>query len=76
MEAGGGQLAASLLRGGLVDRLAWFHAPLLLGGDGIPAVAALGPDALAAMPRFERVSSEPLGDDVVTTLRVRRGPAG
>ena len=39
---GGGQLAAALLRAGLVDRLAWLHAPLLLGGDGVPAVGKLG----------------------------------
>ena len=38
---GGGQLAASLLRAGLVDRLVWLHAPLLLGGDGVPSVDAL-----------------------------------
>jgi len=68
---GGGQLAASLLRGGLVDRLAWFHAPLLLGDDGVPAVAALGLDALAGAPGFERLSSEAVGDDVLSTFRLR-----
>jgi diaminohydroxyphosphoribosylaminopyrimidine deaminase / 5-amino-6-(5-phosphoribosylamino)uracil reductase len=68
---GGGRLAAALLRSGLVDRLAWFHAPLLLGGDGVAAVAALGREALADMPRFERLSSETLGDDMLTTFRLR-----
>ena len=35
---GGATLAGSLVRDGLVDRVAWFHAPLLLGHDcgGIP----------------------------------------
>ncbi len=66
---GGGRLAASLLRQGLVDRLVWLHAPLLLGGDGIPAVAALGRESLAEMPRFTRISREALGDDVVSTFR-------
>ena len=28
---GGGQVAASLIRADVVDRIAWFHAP---GGDG------------------------------------------
>src|SRR5712691_8136121 len=65
---GGGRLAASLLRGGLVDRLAWFHAPLLLGGDGIPAVAALGIDALADMPRFERIEIQPVAVDTLSTF--------
>jgi diaminohydroxyphosphoribosylaminopyrimidine deaminase / 5-amino-6-(5-phosphoribosylamino)uracil reductase len=69
---GGGRLAAALLRHGLVDRLAWFHAPLLLGGDAVPAVAELGLDALAGAPGFERLSTETLGDDVLTMFRARR----
>jgi diaminohydroxyphosphoribosylaminopyrimidine deaminase / 5-amino-6-(5-phosphoribosylamino)uracil reductase len=69
---GGGRLAAALLRAQLVDRLVWFHAPLLLGGDGIPAVAALDIGGLADMPRFECVSSETVGRDQVTVFRARR----
>jgi diaminohydroxyphosphoribosylaminopyrimidine deaminase / 5-amino-6-(5-phosphoribosylamino)uracil reductase len=70
---GGGRLAAALLRAGLVDRLVWLHAPLLLGGDGIPAVAELGLDALADAPGFERLTSETVGADVLTVFRARRG---
>jgi diaminohydroxyphosphoribosylaminopyrimidine deaminase / 5-amino-6-(5-phosphoribosylamino)uracil reductase len=69
---GGGRLAAALLRGGLVDRLVWLHAPLLLGGDGIPAVAELGLAALAHAPGFERVMSKTVGADVLTIFRTRR----
>src|SRR5216683_703382 len=69
---GGGRLAAALLRGGLVDRLVWLHAPLLLGGDGVPAVAELGLDALADAPGFERLASETVGEDVLTIFRARR----
>lgn len=69
---GGGQLAAALLRAGLVDRLVWLHAPLLLGGNGVPAVGALGLGALADAPRFERLSSETIGADVLTTFRLHR----
>jgi diaminohydroxyphosphoribosylaminopyrimidine deaminase/5-amino-6-(5-phosphoribosylamino)uracil reductase len=68
---GGGRLAAALLRAGLVDRLTWFHAPLLLGGDAVPAIAELGLDRLADAPAFERLSSEIVGDDVLTIFRVR-----
>jgi diaminohydroxyphosphoribosylaminopyrimidine deaminase/5-amino-6-(5-phosphoribosylamino)uracil reductase len=71
---GGGRLAAALLRAGLIDRLVWFHAPVLLGGDAVPAIADLGLDALAKAPAFERMSSEIVGDDVLTMFRVR--PAG
>jgi diaminohydroxyphosphoribosylaminopyrimidine deaminase/5-amino-6-(5-phosphoribosylamino)uracil reductase len=69
---GGGQLAASLLGDGLVDRLVWLHAPLLLGGDGVPAVGALGYGALGAAPRFDRLATETVGADVMTTFEVRQ----
>ena len=62
---GGGRLAAALLAADLVDRLVWMHAPLLIGDDGIPAVAALGLDTLAAAPRFRRLSIETIDDDVL-----------
>jgi diaminohydroxyphosphoribosylaminopyrimidine deaminase/5-amino-6-(5-phosphoribosylamino)uracil reductase len=69
---GGGRLAGALLRAELVDRLVWFHAPLLLGGDGIPAIAPLGLGTLADMPRFERLATEIVGQDGVTVFRARR----
>jgi len=66
---GGAQLAAALLRADLVDRIAWFHAPSVMGGDGWPATQAFGTDRLAAMPRFIRISATELGDDMLTELR-------
>jgi diaminohydroxyphosphoribosylaminopyrimidine deaminase/5-amino-6-(5-phosphoribosylamino)uracil reductase len=73
---GGGRLAAALLRTQLVDRLIWFHAPLLLGGDGVPGVAALEMGTLADMPRFERLATETVGEDGVTVFRARRPATG
>ena len=67
---GGAQLAAALLRAHLVDRLAWVHAPLLIGGDGVPAIAGFGLNALADAPGFERVSMEVVGEDVLTIFRI------
>jgi len=63
---GGAQLAASLLRAGLVDRIAWFHAPSVMGGDGWPGVQAFGIDRLDAMPRFKRCSATSMGDDMLS----------
>jgi diaminohydroxyphosphoribosylaminopyrimidine deaminase/5-amino-6-(5-phosphoribosylamino)uracil reductase len=67
---GGAKLAAALFRAGLVDRLAWVHAPLLIGGDGIPAIGGFGLAELADAPGFERVSMESVGADVLTSFRV------
>lgn len=64
MVEGGGEVAASVLYAGLVDRLEWFRAPMLLGGDGRPAVAALGLSRLADATWFRRLSTESLGEDL------------
>jgi diaminohydroxyphosphoribosylaminopyrimidine deaminase/5-amino-6-(5-phosphoribosylamino)uracil reductase len=64
---GGGHLLAALLRARLVDRLVWFRAGLMLGGDGVPVSVAFGVDALDQAARFVRRSVESCGDDVVET---------
>ncbi|HMP61617.1 MAG TPA: RibD family protein [Phenylobacterium sp.] len=61
---GGGQVAASFLRCGLVDRLEWFRAPRVVGGEGRPASGALALTALSAAPRLRRVDIQALGDDI------------
>ena len=61
---GGGQVAASFLRAGLIDRIEWFRAPILLGGEGRPCVAALDLANLADAPTFRRLSAEPVGEDL------------
>jgi len=65
---GGGRLAASLLSAGLVDRIEWFRAPGAIGGDGMPALAALGIERVRDMARFVRIASTPVGEDVLDTL--------
>ncbi|MEM9055503.1 MAG: dihydrofolate reductase family protein, partial [Pseudomonadota bacterium] len=66
---GGGQLAASFIRAGLVDTIHWFRAPILIGGDGLPAIAALGLTDMDAAPRWKAISAEAIGDDVLTTYK-------
>ena len=60
---GGAGLAAALFREKLVDRLAWFQAPMVIGGDGLPALQGFGLDKLGAAPRFRRLAwAEPQPD--------------
>jgi diaminohydroxyphosphoribosylaminopyrimidine deaminase/5-amino-6-(5-phosphoribosylamino)uracil reductase len=61
---GGGQVAASFLRCGLVDMLEWFRAPMLIGGEGRPGVGALAVAALAQAPHFRRTEVREVGDDL------------
>lgn len=65
---GGAHLAASLLRAGCVDRLEWFRAGALLGGDATPAIAGLGLTALDRMPRFTVTGRKALGDDILESF--------
>jgi diaminohydroxyphosphoribosylaminopyrimidine deaminase/5-amino-6-(5-phosphoribosylamino)uracil reductase len=71
---GGGELAASLLRAGLVDRIAWFRGNQVLGGDAQPAAGPLALDSLDAAPGFRRVAVDRLGADVVETLECDPSP--
>lgn len=62
---GGGRVAASLLRQGLVDRIVWFRAPRIIGGDGLPVAAGFGVDILDQAPEFIRLSTRATGDDLM-----------
>ncbi|MBU6448527.1 MAG: bifunctional diaminohydroxyphosphoribosylaminopyrimidine deaminase/5-amino-6-(5-phosphoribosylamino)uracil reductase RibD [Rhodospirillales bacterium] len=66
LAEGGGTLAAGLLRAGLVDRISWFHAPCIIGGDGYPAAQGFGVSKLEDAPRFAFVLSKRLGHDMLS----------
>ena len=66
---GGSTLAGAFLGAGLVDRVYWFRAASVIGGDGLPAAAPFGVAHLADAARFERVDVVPLGEDVLETYR-------
>jgi diaminohydroxyphosphoribosylaminopyrimidine deaminase/5-amino-6-(5-phosphoribosylamino)uracil reductase len=73
---GGAELAAGLLEAGTVDRVAWFVAPMLIGGRAAPsAVGGAGAATLAAAPRLADLACEPVGADVLLTGRLRE-PVG
>ncbi|WP_366916091.1 bifunctional diaminohydroxyphosphoribosylaminopyrimidine deaminase/5-amino-6-(5-phosphoribosylamino)uracil reductase RibD [uncultured Paracoccus sp.] len=61
---GGGVLAASLLRAGLVDELIGYTAGVVLGSEGLASVGPLDLAALADAPRFRLVESRRIGVDL------------
>lgn len=61
---GGGMLAASLLRAGLVDELLGYTAGLVLGGDARASVGPMEIEALAEAPRFQLVETRRIGADL------------
>lgn len=62
---GGATLAASFMSLDLVDRIVWFRAPVVIGGDGIPAIAGFGIEALGDAKRFVKVDTRPAGADMM-----------
>jgi diaminohydroxyphosphoribosylaminopyrimidine deaminase/5-amino-6-(5-phosphoribosylamino)uracil reductase len=68
---GGAHIAGSLLLNNLVDRLAWFRAPRVIGGDGRPATVGFGVERLADARDFVRTSLVHAGSDVMETYSRR-----
>ena len=69
---GGAEVAASFLEAGLVDRVAMFLAPLLLGGTKAPSAIAGGGRELKRAVALEAVEVRRVGDDVLVEGDVRR----
>ncbi len=65
---GGGEVHASFLMEDLAHRLAFYYAPLILGGrDAKPGVGGAGFTSLAVAPRLSRVVWRSLGMDWLLT---------
>jgi diaminohydroxyphosphoribosylaminopyrimidine deaminase/5-amino-6-(5-phosphoribosylamino)uracil reductase len=66
---GGATLAASLLKADRVDRLHWFRAPGIIGGDGLASIDEIGLDDISRMTRLERIGLESAGGDSAEIYR-------
>ena len=62
---GGGQLAASLMRAGRVDRLYWFRAAKVIGAEGRPGLGGLQLGSLTEAPRFRLDFVRHVGEDLL-----------
>ena len=73
---GGSRIAGALIRHGLVDRVVWFRAPLLLGGDGVPVISGFGVDGIGQSPILRRLGVSRIGGDLMETYIVERSFEG
>lgn len=67
---GGARLAASLMQEGLVNRIEWFQAAKIFGGDGFPAIAGLGVAQINESIELNLRDIMPLGDDSLARFDV------
>ncbi len=67
---GGPTLAASLLSAGLIDRVLFFLAPLLIGGPAPGLLGGPGFPTLAGAPRLTRLTAEPVGPDLAISAYI------
>jgi diaminohydroxyphosphoribosylaminopyrimidine deaminase / 5-amino-6-(5-phosphoribosylamino)uracil reductase len=71
MVEAGPKVAGAFLRAGLVDEIAWFRAPIILGGDGLSVFDALNVDVLSHAIACDRVDSRVSGHDMLERYKVR-----
>jgi diaminohydroxyphosphoribosylaminopyrimidine deaminase/5-amino-6-(5-phosphoribosylamino)uracil reductase len=73
---GGSYTSSTLLRGGFVDRLLWFIAPKLLGGqESIGAVGGLSPEWINDALALDQLQARRFGDDLLLETRPKRLPS-
>ncbi|WP_334128750.1 bifunctional diaminohydroxyphosphoribosylaminopyrimidine deaminase/5-amino-6-(5-phosphoribosylamino)uracil reductase RibD [Sneathiella sp.] len=71
LAEGGSHLLASLIKEGLADRLEWFRAGKIIGGDGIPALQSIGLERIEDAPDLRLVSERRLGRDILESYLLR-----
>ncbi len=68
---GGGTLAWGALSAGVVDKVAFFHAPVIIGGDeAVAGVGGVGFERMADALRLTEMTVERIGEDTLTHARV------
>jgi diaminohydroxyphosphoribosylaminopyrimidine deaminase/5-amino-6-(5-phosphoribosylamino)uracil reductase len=65
MIEGGASLAAEAIREAVVDRVMWFYAPMLIGGDGRPMLSSLGLRRLAEAKALQGLRVYRVGSDLL-----------
>jgi len=67
MIEGGATTAASALKEKVVDKIVFYYAPKILGGDGRAMIDALGIRRVKQALRIQRMEVERSGTDLLVT---------
>jgi diaminohydroxyphosphoribosylaminopyrimidine deaminase/5-amino-6-(5-phosphoribosylamino)uracil reductase len=63
LAEGGSEVAGSLVFADLLDEVVIFHAPVVVGPDGVRAIAGSALSAIERSPRYRRIETAKAGDD-------------
>jgi len=73
---GGPTLITSFMRAGLIDRLLWYRAPMVFGGDGRACLDGLDVAQIVTAPRFKLAERRQLGQDCLEIFeRIEKEPS-
>ena len=67
MIEGGAKTATAALQEGVVDKIIFFYAPKLIGGDGKPAIEGLEIKEIGRSHRIKEIEVRKFGDDFLVT---------
>ncbi len=62
---GGSSIATSMLENDVFDELIWIRSPMLIGNDGIPAIANLGVKDLSSAKRLKLIDISTLDNNII-----------
>lgn len=69
---GGGTLAASFLKLGLIDTIEWFRAPVILGAEGRGAIGDLDLEDINHIYRLKRIDLQEIGLDMWESYNLQK----
>jgi diaminohydroxyphosphoribosylaminopyrimidine deaminase/5-amino-6-(5-phosphoribosylamino)uracil reductase len=63
---GGSRVAASALKAGIVDKICFFYAPKILGGDdGVPMMRGTGPETMSQCIQLKEMTVRHFANDIM-----------
>lgn len=67
----GAKVAGSFMEAELIDQIYWFHAPIVLGCEGLPALEMHVSTAPSALPRMKAIITRQFTHDRMTLFNVK-----